>query len=166
MRNLIVFALLLLTTACGYDAVYGDQKGANRAVENQLNVVAIDNIPDRSGQYLRNLLMDRFYRTGEPAKPVYHLTVTITETRNDLGIAKDASVTRSQMILRTGFALTNAQTGQVLLQKNVTSLSGFSILDNQYATLVNEQDARNRNLQDAAERITTQLSLYFNQKKP
>src|ERR1700733_2535287 len=50
---LLTSVLCLLTSGCGFHPVYGTRDD-NSSVADELNDVAIENIPDRQGQMLRN----------------------------------------------------------------------------------------------------------------
>jgi LPS-assembly lipoprotein len=165
-----LFALLsaLSVSACGLSPVYGDHAngGANSSVSAALDSLYIDSIPDRSGQKLRNDLMDRFYQTGRKnmAEAVYRLHVSsIGESIYGLGIAKDATATRSQIRLTASFTLSrvNDPEGKPLISRSITAVSSFNTLASQYTTLVSEEDARDQTLRDLADQISAMLELYF-----
>jgi len=82
-----------------------------------LNFVAIDNIPDRPGQELRNLLIDRFYVDGRPAQTNYHLKIALTMTEIQLGIQTDATSTRSQLNMTAKYTLVD-NAGKTVLTAN------------------------------------------------
>lgn len=168
-------AALLLTLAtlafalagCGLSPVYGDYAngGKDSAVSVALDNVYIDSIPDRSGQKLRNLLMDRMYKSGRVSKidSDYRLHVDgVTESIYGLGIAKDATATRSQIRLSANFTLTRTEdSASPLIQRYVASVSSFNQLASDYTTLVTEEDARDQTINDLAQQIVTMLELYF-----
>jgi hypothetical protein len=68
--SLPIALVCLLTCGRGFHAVYGSHGGSDSPVAEQLNQVAIDNIPDRQGQMLRNALIDRMYGKGRPLQPL------------------------------------------------------------------------------------------------
>lgn len=167
------FSLLSLVTVmtlagCGLSPVYGTyaNTGQNAGVAASLNTVSIDTIPDRTGQKLRNLLVDRFYSTGAPTahNAVYRLYVApVTESIYGLGIAKDATATRSQVRLTSYFTLTRTDDleQESLIHRNLTAISSFNTLASQYTTLITEEDARDQAIREMAQQITTLLELYF-----
>lgn len=157
---LAVFLSLGLA-GCGLRPVYGG--GSDSTVASALNTVEISNIPDRSGQKLRNELIDRFYSDGRPADARYTLAVSgPKEVVFGIGIAKDATTTRGQMRVSTQFSLTdNFNPGVVLLHRTMTATVSYNTLGSQYTTLVTEEDARGQALRDLSDQIVTQLELYF-----
>jgi len=168
IRALALTVLLLSSfamSACGLTPVYGDYSDTAKGspVSSALSSVYIDNIPDRTGQRLKNALMDHMYKHGRPGVSAkYRLQVNpVIESIYGLGIAKDATATRSQIRLGTTMYLYDAQTGERLFARAVKSISSFNTLSSQYTTLVTEDDARIQAIEDLANQIETQLELYF-----
>lgn len=152
---------VLFLAACGFTPLYGTA-GDKGQVTAGLTDVYIDNIPDREGQYLRNALIDRFYLTGRPDNALYSLTVApISESSADLDITKSSDATRAQLRLATRMLLTDRATGKLLLERNLTSITSYNVLQSQFTTRVSEQNARENALDDLARQIEQQLALYF-----
>lgn len=153
--------MALTVTACGFRPMYGDQAIASSpSVQSALNSIQIANIPDRSGLYLRNQLIDRFYKSGAPASPVYHLTVNkIDEVRTGLDVTIDEESTRAQLRLSTTLTLTRADTSEVLLARPLYTLVSYNILESQFTTLVAEDNARLNGLNDLARQIEQAIVL-------
>lgn len=153
---------LVILTACGFHPVYGVNKYTAVGVEEHLAATDISNIPNREGQYLRNALIDRFYRSSRPAYPAYVLDVReVKEHLIDLDITKTADTTRGQMRLESGFTLKDKRTGKVLLSRDLRSITSYNLLGSEFATRVTEHSARENALDDLARQIELQLSLYF-----
>ncbi|MEZ0223658.1 MAG: hypothetical protein ACAH83_03830 [Alphaproteobacteria bacterium] len=158
--RLFAAVLCLLPAACGFEPMYGDRGDAATAA-NYSNV-EIDNIPERSGQYLRNQLIDRLYLDGRPAETVYALKVAPLRTiTTSLGIRKDATSTRAMAETATTMQLVEKATGQVLLQRELRATGGYNQLDNQFATIVSRQSVNEHMLDELADSIVTELGLYF-----
>lgn len=162
VRVFLVSAFCLLLSACGFTPLYGTASPGDSAVTASLDTVFIDNIPDREGQYLRNALIDRFYRHGQPADAPYILHVAkIDERRTDLDITKSSDATRAQLRLNTEMILTDRADGKEILRRNLTAITSYNVLQSQFTTRVSEDNARLNALDDIARQIETQLSLYF-----
>jgi LPS-assembly lipoprotein len=164
--NLFLIAVLLLS-ACGFSPLYGTHSATEKAgVAASLDQVRIDNIPDRSGQYLRNALIDRFYRGGTPADPRYVLHVTpVYETRTDLDITKSSSATRAQLRLDVEMTLVDHRGGTTVLQRKLIAITSYNILQSQFTTRVSEEAARQSALDDIAGQIERHLALHFSTTK-
>lgn len=177
LRALILVSVSFLTltlAACGLSPVYGSFSGdaLDAAVAAKLDRVYVASIPDRSGQKLRNHLIDALVQRGGNTKAGadYKLAVgEVSESIYSIGIAKDATTTRSQIRLSSVFTL-DGPDGAPLLQRTVTAVSSFNTLASQYTTLVTEEDARDQAITQLSEQIVMQLELYFSNpdafKKP
>jgi LPS-assembly lipoprotein len=162
MKNFILALALLMVTACGFEPMYGRNINEHTGVENELARVDIGNIPDREGQYLRNALIDRFYRNGRPVNPAYTLDIDrITETLVDLDITKSSDATRGQLKVQTRMKLVNRATGKIALERELRSITSYNILGSEFATRVTEDNARTNALDDLARQAEMQLNLYF-----
>ncbi|MCB9990202.1 MAG: hypothetical protein H6867_02335 [Rhodospirillales bacterium] len=159
----ILLLMSLSLPACGFTPLYGtDDTETQGAVATGMEQVYIDNIPDREGQYLRNALIDKFYRSGRPAHPAYTLSIQpIQESRSDLDITKSSDATRAQLRLSTVMTLTEQATGREIMRRKLTSITSYNILQSQFTTRVSEQSTRQNALDDLARQVETQLALYF-----
>ena len=161
MRHCLVLLCLLSLTACGLRPVYGVNRDMPAGVETKLEQVYIENIPDREGQYLRNALIDRFYRSGRPAAPEYTLYIDpVTESLSDLDITKTSDATRAQLRLDTRMSLRD-QGGKTVLTRSLSAITSYNVLGSEFATRVTEDSARTSALDDLARQVEMQLSLYF-----
>ena len=165
-KNRVYFLLpvFLLLTACGFHPVYGARNASSDSpVALDLNNIAIDNIPDRNGQMLRNDLIDRMYGRNRPDKPAYTLKINIHNTEEDLGILANASSTRSLLNMYGDYSLTDAS-GKELLHGSAHSVASFDKLDEMYGTVAAREDAYERTLHEVSEQIVNRLSLYFSER--
>lgn len=150
----------LTLSACGFQPMYGGSSGG--AVTANLGQVEIARINDRNGQVLRNALERRFERSKNAQKKLYLLTITLQETIDEIGLSKDSFATRADMILSATFSLTADKTA--LLGGTSEGIASYNILDQQYATVVSEKDARNRAIEQIADDITRRISAYFSRQ--
>jgi len=159
----LVLSTLLMLSACGFHSVYGTHDtGTSTAVA--LNNIAIDNIPNRNGQILRNDLIDRMYGKNRSSQPQYRLKISVTYSEEDLGILANATATRSLLNMSGDYSLTDAQ-GEEILKGTAHSVASFDKLDQIYATVAARQDAYDRTLHEVSEQIVNRLSLYFSKQK-
>lgn len=160
--TLAMTILTLLVTACGFHPQYGVNKYTAVGVEDKLALVDIGSIPDREGQYLRNALIDRFYRDGRPANTKYTLNISpVKETLIDLDITKTSDATRKQLRLETIMSFKNKQTGEVLLNRKIQTITSYNILGSEFSTRVSEDNTRLNALDDLARQIEQQIALYL-----
>lgn len=161
-KTLLLLATICTLAACGFRPLYGTHSATqNTAVTATLSQIAIATIPDRSGQYLRNALIDRFYKTGRPADPLYTLRLTpLRETITDLDITKSSTATRAQLRLDTVMTLTDRE-DNIIMTRNLTAITSYNILQSRFTTRVSEQATRDSALDDLATQIERHLALHF-----
>lgn len=155
--------VIALTSGCGFTPIHGKYAGTGDiAVQDSLSRIYIGNIPDREGQYLRNALMDRFYTDGRPVNPAYRLEISpISQSKTDLDITKSSDATRAQLRLQSGLKLYDTGDNALLLERDLTAITSYNILQSQFTTRVSEQNARDNAIDDIADQIERQLALYF-----
>lgn len=163
--KILLSALMLLTlAACGFAPMYGSGGAGSSGISTTAGLDQIDIalIPDQSGVYLRNILIDQFYQNGYPSSPRYRLRVSaIDEKIQDLDITVDSESTRRQIDLSTSLTLTDTQTGETVLSRSVSALTSYNVLGSQFTTRVSEADAREAALEDLARQIEAQVALYL-----
>jgi LPS-assembly lipoprotein len=158
----VVLLALLALVACGFEPMYGTQSVQSQAVSTTLPDIEVSSIPDRDGQYLRNLLMDRLYQHGRPDEAPYILKFgTLSKSVVDFGLQKDATATRAQIQISGHMALVDRSTGKPVMQRDLTTVGAYNLLDDQLATLVSQQNITESILQEMRDEAVTQLSLYF-----
>jgi hypothetical protein len=152
---------LFLLSGCGFTPVHGNHV-SRETTSDLLSNIEIAMIPEESGVNLRNELMDRMYKYGRPSAPEYKLSVgTIREVKAGIGIAKDASVTRSQLRLYAKMNLVKIDTNEVVLTREISAFTSYNVLDSHFTTLVSEREARHNGVIELAEQALLQLDLYF-----
>jgi len=161
----------LLCTACGFSPMYGNHAPANangsaqeQTIQTQLSQIEIENIPDREGQFLRNALIDRFYKNGRPVNPIYKLVVSkITENTYNLDITINSDATRAQLTLSTTMKLVDPESNETVISRTLKASSSYNIMGSEFATRVSEQNTRENALNDLARQIELQIALHLNQ---
>lgn len=162
MKKLAPLFAVLLLAACGFQPMYGKNKYTATGVEDKLALIEIGSIPDREGQYLRNALIDRFYRNGRPENPQLRLTFSpIYESRNNLDITKNSGATRAQLRLSTEMKLQNKKTKEILLERKLLSITSYNVLSSEFSTRVSEDNTRLNALDDIARQAEQQINLYL-----
>lgn len=166
MKLILPLLSLLTLSACGFHPVYGVNKYTAIGAEERFEQIQIVNIPNREGQYLRNALIDRFYRNGAPSTVNYILQITpVREQITELDITTDADTTRGQLRLDTQMILRDAHSKKVVLQRRLNTIASYNILGSEFATRVSEDNTRLNTLNDLARQIEQQISLYFKRQQ-
>lgn len=164
MRGILLLFVIALS-ACGFTPVYynhGTGSTHQSGASNGLNQIDIAIIPDREGQFLRNALIDRFYRNGYPTAPRYNLRATpINEKITDFDITVDSEATRQQLVLSTNITLIDLKTNRAVLTRTLTATTSNNVLESEFSTIVTEQSAREAALNDLARQIERQLAIFL-----
>lgn len=163
LSRIITLILCLTVAGCGFRPMYGTNAAPSTIAMS--SGVEIANIPDRDGQYLRNLLIDRMYLQGRPADAPYLLTISPLRTDiTNLGIRKDATSTRAMQQVTASLKLVERATNATVLEREVRAVGGYNQLDNQFATLVSRESVNEHMLEELSDSIVTEVSLYFSRK--
>lgn len=168
----VFFCTLLLATAagCGFSPLYATKTQTSvQAFRN----ITIANIPERAGQQLRNLLIDKLYGSAGPsAQSPYRLTLTnLAEHDTHLGVQKDATVTRIQLRVSADLVLTDLHRTDtdgnpaVVLERRLRTLNSYNVLDNLYATQVSRQNILDISLNELSDQAVTELALFFKRQE-
>lgn len=162
VRFFIALAILVLA-ACGFTPMYGSGAGSSGVSAPQgLDKVDIALIPNQSGVYLRNMLIDNFYRDGYPASPTHLLSIVeMKEVGYNLDITRASEATRKQIHITAKMNLKDNATGQTVLSRDLIAITSYNVLGSQFTTRVSENDAREGAIADLARQIETQTALYF-----
>lgn len=161
----------LCITGCGFTPMYGTHSaavagqtaGQTAGIQQSFSDIEINNIPDEEGQYLRNQLIDRLYANASPHGTArYALSVSRLKKRLlAMGVRKDASTTRGEVLITADVTILDRNTGARVLQRNLTARGDYNQLNNLYAARVSEDASTDRVLEQLADSIFTEVSLYF-----
>lgn len=161
---LVLLVMLGAVTACGFRPLYGDQSAASLSSE-ELAAVQIDLIKDREGQMLRNTLLDRFQPAGAAPKPLYGLQIGLTTQKIGLAINPDETGSRANLIIFADYTVRDLSNAAVLFKGRSRAVTGYNILDSEFATTSSETDAYRRAVYDLSEQITTRVSVVLADRK-
>jgi LPS-assembly lipoprotein len=165
--SILISAAALSLSGCGFQPMYGNYSATatQNTTPSSLSQVAIDIIPDREGQLLRNNLIDRLYKNGYPTTPIATLQIKkLDEVKTELDLTKSSEATRAQLRLTTVMQLIDATTGKIVINKTVKTVTSYNILESEFATRVTEDSARQNAINDLARQIELNLSLYYASK--
>jgi LPS-assembly lipoprotein len=156
---LVGVALSIGLAACGFQPLYGTKTTRDRAVA-ELSSVAIDPIPDRIGQLVRNNLVDRIHTRGRAWQPRYRLKVDLSLSSEGLAVRSDDVITRRNLILAATYRILNGDGSYVLFEGQTFSVAAYNVGDSEFANLSAERDARVRTAREVSEEIKNQV-VYF-----
>ncbi|PPR11051.1 MAG: hypothetical protein CFH41_01151 [Alphaproteobacteria bacterium MarineAlpha11_Bin1] len=151
-------AATLLLSGCSFQPIHGDRSAASgRALAN----FEIAKIADRTGQMMRNELLQQLQPRGRARTPRFKLSVYLTESRSNLAIRKDDVATRANLTLAASYAVANRSDGTQLLSGQTRSVNSYNILTSDFATLSAQADARNRAIRQLARNIKERLAVWL-----
>ena len=119
------------------------------------------NIKDRSGQILRNSLLNKINPERERVIYKYRLIVEMSESKSSLAYRKDMSATRTDLEITANYFLSDIKNENILIKEEIKSTTSFDVVESVYATLIAEKDAREKSLQVISEDIFTNLVIFF-----
>ncbi len=151
--------------ACGFRPLYGDKGVQTGSVQADLSGVEISQISNRAGQILRNRLVDKMTPRGQPTEPSYRLIVRLSENKVPLGIRKDETATRANMIQTAFYTLHELNANVVVDRGTVQSTTSYNIVNSDFGTIMAERDARTRGIEQIADAVTLRVALYFNRRE-
>lgn len=163
-----VCALAIGLFACGFQPLHGQQSdpaGASGATAVTLSDIYIAPIPDRIGQEVRNGLLDRLNRLGQPTKARFRLDVTLQSRKEGLAIRSDETVTRFNFRLSARFKLIDTRSGETRFGGRAVAISAYNIVRSSFANVTAEKDAQSRAAREVSEEIHAQIAVYFKRRE-
>ncbi len=161
-------ALALMLTACGFEPMYAERTGTPPAgtpgqgggVQSDMSGTRVATIQDRVGQMLRNQLIDRLNPQGEPATPLYYLTVRLNEQKDEVLTRSDQFSTATNLRLNADYDIRDPQ-GNVLTTGYSRAITRYNTLQSQYGTIAAEDNARERASREVADDIRAKLAVFY-----
>lgn len=158
-----IVAFCLALAGCGYHPLYGDRADAVTSAD--LSQIYIAGVPDRSGQQLRNFLLEKINSGGQPGRPIYTLNIGLGVSSTGVSLSRDNTTSRTSITATAKYSLTETATGKKLFASTSRGTDSYDILQSDYATLTSRDDALSRALREVADDMGTQLAVYFQNRK-
>jgi LPS-assembly lipoprotein len=158
-------ALAASLSACGFEPVYGRRTtgsgGGVGAASGDLALVAVDTIPERSGQLLRNFLIDRFDVGRKRPTPRYKLIVQLQESRSSIGYLPNTTTTATRLDITGTYRLVEIVSGATVARGDLTASDSYNQLEGGFTSVVNEAGARERAIQVMADGLVIRIGLFL-----
>ncbi|HTZ79001.1 MAG TPA: LPS assembly lipoprotein LptE [Stellaceae bacterium] len=164
-RSLLASAALLTLGGCGWRPLYAPRDRRDIAVD--LAAIKVNTIPNRLGQLMTISLRDGLNPTNARVPQRYLLTVQLAESRVDVGYRSDGTTSRSQITMTASFSLhvIGAEKKEALLSGSTRAVAAFDVQTDDYATVVAQQSAEQRSLNELSDDIQTRLAIYIKDHK-
>lgn len=169
-RITLLAAALASTIGCGFRPIYAPPESpageADASSPSALATVRVANIPDRSGQQMRNRLTDLFGSDAVDAPERYRLQVKLKERSDSLDIRRSGLATRGTFHLTAEYTLIDDADGAEVLAGSARGVTTYNLLDEDFSTLTSIEDARTRVISQVAGDIRNRLALFFAAPRP
>ena len=142
----LALALPFLLASCGWTPLYADRETG--PADEDLRAIRIAPIPERIGQRLAIALRTALNPAGEPTPHRYLLHTTLQTVRADLGVQSQGLATRGKLDVSATYVLSEIRSGAQLLANTIHVAESFENLGNEYASVVTEDDARPRSVEE------------------
>jgi LPS-assembly lipoprotein len=153
-------ALPAVLAGCGWEPLYADNQTSEAAAS--LQAIKVMPISERVGQQLEMGLRASFNPDGNPqAKQLYVLNVTLQKSLIDSGIQSQGLGTRGEVHLYARYTLTEIATNKVLQTASVHTSDSFDVQANGYSTVVAQNDAATRDVEELRREIVARLTLFM-----
>ncbi len=154
----LIAVLALAIAGCGFQPMHNQRSNASAAA---LATIDIGLIADRTGQILRNELLQKLQPLGPTRQQPYLLTVTLAEYLRDLAIKRNEVATRANLTLVASFEVSRRSDGLRLYSGSARSVNAYNILTSDFATLSARENARKRGARQLALEIKEQISVWL-----
>ncbi len=150
----------LSLSGCGYRPLYG-QAASNPGVATNLSGISIAPIGDRVGQKMHIELERRLHPRGQMAASTHNLKITLSQSSQNVAVAKDTSPTRANLRLTASYVLIRLSDSRKVFSGSLFSVVSHNLLSSDYATLIAKNDARDRAVVDMGEQLERRMAIYF-----
>lgn len=149
-------------SACGFRPLYQVAPGAGTPAD--LSSIEIMPAQNRLTQQVRNNLLERLTPRGASATR-YVLSLGVGEQETGVLVTRSDTVTRYNLVVTTGYVLTDKTTGEQLLKGQVNSIAAYNVVQNDFSNLTAEQAARANAARELADQIRERLAAYLQKQR-
>ena len=154
--RLLALATTLALGGCGIQPLYGTLNGH---LQEELQAIAVEPIPDRLGHYLGNELIFAFNGTGSEVTPKYRLLVTLVErVATPIVDTFQARATAATVFVDATYKLTPVGGGAAVASGTATAAATYDRSAQRFANLRAARDAEIRDAKTLADQIRTRIA--------
>lgn len=150
-------------SACGFRPLYQVPSSTTGAAAD-LSSVEVAPAQNRLTQQVRNNLLDRLTPRGASSTR-YVLSLGVGEQETGVLVTRSDTVTRDNLVVTTGYILTDKSTGTQVLKGQVNSIAAYNVVQNDFSNLTAEQAARANAARELADQIRERLAAYFQKQR-
>ncbi len=182
---LLPIACCLALSACGFQPVYSNSSASKKSPINtgviisasassSGNIATTTNAPTNSAinnsalsamsRQFTNNLEDLLNSTTTPE---YNMEVALNESVVGIGVARDGTASRYNLVINSSYKLTRISDGKVVDTGSISNFTSYNNPNNQYfSTYISEQDARKRGISELAELYRQRLMSFAEKTQP
>jgi len=155
LRCKFLIAMLFAVSGCGFTPMYGAKTQDALAAG-----IRIDAPRDSTGQKFQQELEDKINPMGVPPNPEYALKVTLTSASSAIGVARDGTISRYNIVLSSHYQLVRLKENKIVQTDEIQHVASFNNQPNQYfSTYISEKDAIERGIGELAELYRQRMAL-------
>ena len=141
--------------------MYASTAFGGNDLDRKMSSVAVDPLPSRVGQRIRNELIYRNTGGGDPLPTAYKLEIAIRENLTSTLVRSDGEAVSQVYTLDAAFRLTDASTKKLLLEGVSYGRAGFERFTSIFSNVRAREDAENRAAKAVAGDIKTRLAAFL-----
>lgn len=146
---------------CGFQPMYGSHSTSADA-EKLLGSVAIGQIgKDRTGQILRNDLIDKISGGRTAQNPRFRLDVALETIELGGLVQTDSSITRYTVTMRGKISLIDLVTGTAVMNELARATTAYNVPQSEYGAIAAQQDAYRRASGQLADEIRSRIASFL-----
>ena len=159
---LALLALVSPLAGCGWEPLYGQNRGVGGDAGPRMAQVHIQPIADRTGQQLYNNLRDRMNPQGVPADPRYYLVVTLGQISSEQLVSVNQTATRIDTTFTATYNLYRVDNpGVSVFHATSRTTTAYDIPSDPYSAVVSSADAQRRAAQSLSDDISNRVASFF-----
>lgn len=159
-KQLTVLALFsLILSGCGFQPVYAPLGQAGSIGSTAIGSVIVQEIPERTGFFLKQALERRFGPSASSSTPLVARTMKVELERSFVGIAlqQDNVGVRTELRVVADWSLSDGTDASRDIRGLTEVMVAFDQLDQPYGDIAAQSDAEERAASLLAERIWTEV---------
>lgn len=148
---------------CGFHPLYAERSALG--YDPTLAAIVVQPVPDRAGQILVQSVRQELNPRGVRLKPRYVLNIGMSMVRSDLGISRNNTSTRGELIMNASLTLSDANTHATVYRTGLRSITSFNEPNDAYAATVAEDHARDLAAVSLGREIAERVTLYLHSQQ-
>lgn len=166
MHKFLFIVCLIILGACSFRPMY-KEKIYNDLLDqtSQITIAPVRNFDASNGVDLRNNLLNKLTPYGKPSNPKYSLSIELMQPNiGDYTITNEGVASSQIVFVGANYTLTNLESREVVIEKNIVSNMAYNILKDQFSTEMLKKNAIKLAIDNIAERIYFSIISYFTEK--